>query len=215
MSYAKIGSFMAFVLVVVAPVVGQVAYSSQIQPILNSRCSSCHGGISGVNLGSFSATMASVGTQYNKKIVIPGNAEASPLYDKLLASPQFGSQMPQGTSLTSQQIQLIKTWIDEGATETPTSLVDEERPLSLRLDQNFPNPFNPNTSIRFTLDAGRQARLSVYDLVGREVAVLVDGLMPAGEHSVTFNASALPSGIYFYILQSGTQQMSRKMILMK
>ncbi len=212
---AKIGSLFTLGLIVAAPVIGQVAYSSQIQPIFNARCTSCHGGLSGVNLGSYSATVASVGTQYNKKIVTPGNAEASPLYDKLLPTPQFGSQMPQGGSLTSQQIQLIRTWINEGATETPSSLEDEERPVTMRLDQNFPNPFNPSTIVGFQLSATGQTSIKVYDLVGREVAVLVDGLMPAGEHTVTFNATALPSGIYFYILQSGTQRMSRKMLLMK
>lgn len=211
----KFGSLLFFALVIAAPVVGQVAYSSQIQPIFNSRCTNCHGGISGVNLGSYSATMASVGSLYDKKIVTPGNAEASPLYDKLLTTPQFGNRMPQGGSLTAEQIQLIRAWINEGATETPTSLEKGERPFTLKLDQNFPNPFNPSTVIRWTVDDGRQTRLAVYDIMGREIAVLVDGMMPAGEHTVMFNATALPSGIYVYILQSGNQHMSRKMLLMK
>jgi len=211
----KIASLLILGLVIAAPVVGQVAYSSQIQPIFNARCTNCHGLIAGVNLESYGATVSSIGAWYNKKIVTPGNAEASPLYDKLLTTPQFGSQMPEGGSLTAEQIQLIRTWINEGATETPTSLEEQERPLTLKLEQNFPNPFNPSTVIRWTIDVGRQTHLAVYDMMGREVAVLVNGLMPAGEHTVTFNATALPSGIYFYILQSGSQQLSRKMLLMK
>jgi len=203
----------------VAPLTAQVAYSTQIQPIFNSRCASCHGGISGVNLNSYSATMASVGDLYDKKIVTPGNAAASPLYDKLLANPQFGSRMPQGGSLTTQQIDLIRAWINEGATETPTSLEAPERPMATRLDQNFPNPFNPNTVIRFNVGtqdlASLNVRLSVVDMTGREVAVLVDGMRPAGEHSVTFEASALPSGIYMYVLETGGQRISRKLLLMK
>lgn len=200
-------------------VVAQIAYSTQIQPIFNSRCTSCHGGISGVNLNSYSATMASVGDLYEKKIVIPGNSAGSPLYDKLLANPQFGSRMPQGGSLTTQQIDLIRAWIDEGATETPTSLEDAERPLSLRLAQNFPNPFNPSTVIRFNVGtqdlASLQIRLSVVDMTGREVAVLIDRVMPAGEHSVTFDALELPSGVYLYVMESGGQRLTRKMLLMK
>jgi hypothetical protein len=203
----------------VAPLAAQVAYSSQIQPIFNSRCTSCHGGISGVSLGSYSATMASVGSLYSKKIVTPGNAADSPLYDKLLANPQFGSRMPQGGSLTTQQIDLIRDWINEGATETPTSLEAPDRPTATRLDQNFPNPFNPNTVIRFNVGtqdlASLHVRLSVVDMTGRDVAVLVDGMMPAGEHSVTFEASALPSGIYMYVLETGGQRISRKLLLLK
>jgi hypothetical protein len=163
--------------------------------------------------------MASVGDLYDKKIVTPGNAAASPLYDKLLANPEFGSRMPQGGSLTTQQIDLIRAWINEGATETPTSLEAPERPMATRLDQNFPNPFNPSTVIRFNIGtqdlASLHVRLSVVDMTGREVAVLVDGMRPTGEHSVTFEASALPSGIYMYVLETGGQRISRKLLLLK
>ncbi len=172
-----------------------------------------------MNLNSYSATMASVGDLYGKKIVTPGNAAASPLFDKLLANPQFGSRMPQGGSLTTQQIDLIRAWINEGAHETPTSIDRPDRPLTMRLDQNFPNPFNPNTVIRFNVGtqdfASLQVRLTVVDMTGREVAVLLDGMRPAGEHSVTFEASALPSGIYMYVLETGGQRISRKLLLMK
>lgn len=210
---------MALCAIGVGPAMAQVDYSSQIQPIFNARCTSCHGGTSGVILTSYAATMASVGNLYDKKIVIPGNADDSPLYDKLQAFPQIGSQMPQGGTLTLQQIQLIRTWINEGAHPVPTSLEDVERPVGLRLDQNFPNPFNPTTVIRFNVGtqdlASLQIRLSVVDMTGREVAVLVDRIMPAGEHSVSFDATALPSGIYLYVLESGAQRVSRKLLLMK
>lgn len=215
MKLASFGILLLFGCVLATPSVAQIAYSTQIQPIFNSRCTSCHGGTSGVSLHSYAATMASVGFLYDKKIVTPGNATASPLYDKLLANPQFGSQMPQGGSLTTQQIDLIRAWINEGATETPTSLEDAERPMATTLDQNFPNPFNPTTVIGFRLSVAGHARLSVVDLVGREVAVLVDGMRPAGEHSIDFNASALPSGIYMYVLESGGLRISRKLLLMK
>jgi hypothetical protein len=215
MSLFKLGFLLAIGFVTSVPAVAQIAYSTQIQPIFNSRCTSCHGGISGVNLNSYSATMASVGDLYDKKIVTPGNSAGSPLYDKLLANPQFGSRMPQGGSLTTQQIDLIRAWIDEGATETPTSLEAPERPMATRLDQNFPNPFNPSTVVGFRLSVAGHTTLKVFDMTGREVAVLVDGMRPAGEHSVTFEASALPSGIYMYVLETGGQRISRKLLLLK
>ena len=85
----------------------------------------------------------------------------------------------------------------------------------LELHGNYPNPFNPTTEIRWTMDVGRQTRLSVYDLLGREVALLVDDIIPAGTHSMTFNASGLPSGVYVMRLQSGGQVLTRRMMLLK
>ncbi len=215
MTFAKFGLTIALCAIGIGEAIAQVDYASQIQPIFNARCTSCHGGTSGVILTSYAATMASVGNLYDKKIVIPGNADDSPLYDKLQAFPQIGSQMPQGGTLTLQQIQLIRTWINEGAHPVPTSLEDGERPTSLRLDQNFPNPFNPSTVVGFQLSVAGQTRLTVFDATGREVAVLIDRMIPAGEHRVDFNATGLPSGIYMYVLESGGQRLTRKLLLMK
>ncbi len=85
----------------------------------------------------------------------------------------------------------------------------------MELDQNYPNPFNPSTQIRFALRASHHTRLTVYDVVGREVAVLVNGVMPAGAHSVSFDASNLSSGVYLYKLEAGGQVLTRRMTLMK
>ena len=95
-----------------------VTFSATIQPMFNARCVSCHSASvpqSGVNLSSYAATMASRGSLYNALIVVAGNAEQSALYDKLLSSPRFGSRMPQGGSLTSQQIANVRAWINAGA----------------------------------------------------------------------------------------------------
>lgn len=100
---------------------------------------------------------------------------------------------------------------------TPTSIPKEELnvDLGIVLHPNYPNPFNPVTEIRWTLNAGRQMRLSISDILGREIAVLVDGVMPAGEHRVSFDAGGLASGVYVMRLQAGDQVLTRKMVLVK
>jgi hypothetical protein len=80
---------------------------------------------------------------------------------------------------------------------------------------NYPNPFNPATTINFTIDQANQVNLAVYDLSGREVATLVDGYCNAGAHEVQFDASQLASGVYVYRLTSGANTASGKMVLMK
>lgn len=80
---------------------------------------------------------------------------------------------------------------------------------------NYPNPFNPSTNIRFSLPASSILHLAVYDILGREIAILTNGMMPAGQHSVTFDAAGLSSGMYVYRLTSDGYSISGKMLLMK
>jgi len=88
-------------------------------------------------------------------------------------------------------------------------------PTEYALHQNYPNPFNPTTTIRYDLKAAGLTRLSVYNLLGEKVADLVNTYQPAGRYDVQFQASDLPSGMYFYRLQSGDFVHTAKMILMK
>ena len=90
-----------------------------------------------------------------------------------------------------------------------------EVPESSVLDQNYPNPFNPTTNIQFELDLSEHVTLSVFDMMGRKVATLVDGVLPSGEHGARFNAGGLPGGAYIYRLQTGTSAESRVMTLLK
>lgn len=92
---------------------------------------------------------------------------------------------------------------------------NSELPKEISLGQNYPNPFNPSTTLEFSLNAPQQVRLDVFDMLGRKVATLADGAFTAGKHTASFNASDLPSGIYVYRLQAGTQSFTRKMILVK
>jgi hypothetical protein len=84
-----------------------------------------------------------------------------------------------------------------------------------RLEQNYPNPFNPSTVIDFKLPEAAQVKLSVYNVLGQEVAVLVDEFVSAGSYSKTFNAKNLTSGLYIYTFEAGSTKISKKMTLLK
>jgi len=86
---------------------------------------------------------------------------------------------------------------------------------SFVLHQNYPNPFNPTTTIRFSLPQRSHVTLKVFDVLGREVATLVDRELSAGEHAVVFDAKALSSGVYFYRLQAGNFVEQKKMVVVK
>jgi hypothetical protein len=83
------------------------------------------------------------------------------------------------------------------------------------LNQNYPNPFNPSTSISYTLAQAGNVSLRVFDVTGKEVTRLVDGVQPAGEHKVQFDASRMQSGVYFYTIETSTFKETRKMLLLK
>jgi hypothetical protein len=93
--------------------------------------------------------------------------------------------------------------------------VDVKGPLSFALQQNYPNPFNPSTNINFSVPEAGDIKLAVYNIVGEEVAVLVDGFTEAGFYNVTFDATSLPSGVYLYKLQSANSVETKKMMLLK
>jgi 1,4-alpha-glucan branching enzyme len=103
---------------------------------------------------------------------------------------------------------------------------DIPAPINFNLYQNYPNPFNPNTKIRYQISSVRTSlmkfvQLKIYDILGNEVATLVNKQQPAGIYEVEFDASKgqvaspLPSGIYFYVLNAGGTQISKKMVLLK
>lgn len=93
--------------------------------------------------------------------------------------------------------------------------ISSEIPESFSLEQNYPNPFNPNTKIKFTIAQRRQVELKIFDITGREAAALVSQQLNPGTYEYDWNASKLPSGVYFYRLTSGEFSSSKKMILIK
>ncbi len=93
--------------------------------------------------------------------------------------------------------------------------VEVETPSDFFLSQNNPNPFNPSTQINYSIKKAGLVQLRVYDILGKEIATLVNTNKEAGNYSIEFNANQLPSGIYIYRMQSGSFVSSKKMILLK
>ncbi len=90
-----------------------------------------------------------------------------------------------------------------------------EAPEGFELSQNYPNPFNPTTNIRFTLQQAGNVSLKVFNMLGQEVATLINGRISAGVQTVQFDASDLASGVYLYRLQAGNKVQTNKMLLIK
>jgi hypothetical protein len=108
-------------------------------------------------------------------------------------------------------------FLQEAAWETTTEIEDEydRMPSVFELYQNFPNPFNPETRICYSLSAGCEVTIYIYDLLGRRIEILENGMQQPGGYSMVWNASDLPSGIYFARLDAGGQAESIKMLLLK
>lgn len=88
-------------------------------------------------------------------------------------------------------------------------------PDRFTLNQNYPNPFNPSTVISYTLKTDGYVKLTVYNLVGQSVQVLVDGYRTAGDYEINYDASELPAGVYLYKLQFGEYSSVKRMTLVK
>ena len=98
----------------------------------------------------------------------------------------------------------------ETSNEELTSIPDQ-----IVLEQNYPNPFNPSTNISFTIPISEEVRLEVFNLLGQSVAVIADGRLSAGSHTLSFDGSGLSSGVYIYRLTGSGFSETRKMLLIK
>ena len=123
--------------------------------------------------------------------------------------------------LTSELIELWtgtawENWMRITYTDSPTRVADEGgMPRRFELAQNYPNPFNPSTTIRFTIPEQTNVTLTVYDMLGREVATLVDEILQPGEHTKLFDAGHLASGVYVYRIRAGDFTDTKRLVLMK
>lgn len=107
----------------------------------------------------------------------------------------------------------VEVFVAGGSTAIET--LDSTIPKTIALDQNFPNPFNPTTSIRFAVTKAGMVSLKVHDVLGREVAVLVNETVAPGSYSVTLDGANLTSGTYLYTLEANGERLSRAMLLVK
>jgi hypothetical protein len=106
--------------------------------------------------------------------------------------------------------------IDNWMVTTPTDVEgDQIVPEKFALLQNYPNPFNPSTKITYNIPQRSNVSLKIYDMLGKEIATLVNEQKEVGTYNVQFDASKLSSGVYIYSIQAGDFLVSRKMILMK
>jgi len=146
---------------------------------------------------------------------IPGISETHTLaMDIGMASQEIITSFSFGTHKTYTLVYANINGIEFG--EMVTSIDDFSNELeSYNLDQNFPNPFNPLTKINFILAETGFTSLKVFDVLGNEVATLVNDVKPVGEYEVDFNGNGLTSGIYFYQLKAGKFIEIKKMLLLK
>lgn len=127
----------------------------------------------------------------------------------------ISNQATTGTYIVADALRLLTADSVEIVTSVDPKTKSDNLISTYELGQNFPNPFNSTTLIRFSIPNAGIVRLTVYDLFGREVKSLVNCWQTAGNHRVSFTADNLPTGVYFYKLQAGDYSRTKKMILMK
>ncbi|MFA7420028.1 MAG: T9SS type A sorting domain-containing protein [Melioribacteraceae bacterium] len=131
----------------------------------------------------------------------------------------YSRQICEGGCSSEYLVYAVVNGVSYG-TKIIVNVEKEEIPVSFSLSQNYPNPFNPETTISYKVQAASKVSLKVYDLLGREVATLVDQYKQPGSYTVAFNVKtrhgvSLQSGVYFYRLQAGSFSETKKMILLK
>jgi probable HAF family extracellular repeat protein len=151
-----------------------------------------------------------------------GLEELSQVYSNLLSS---GSELSAAWDISADGKYIVGSGLngatsqEEGFLLTVAGITSAEEsgnsPVSFVLDQNYPNPFNPVTTIHFDIPKASLVTLKVYNVLGQEVATLVDEMQGPGYKSIEFNSTSLPSGVYIYRLTAGTFTDIKKMILMK
>lgn len=134
-------------------------------------------------------------------LIVP---DTSQLYDIKFTDPYHGYAVGTNGSVYRYNSALIG--ISSGNNNVPQKS---------SLYQNYPNPFNPATTIRYNLSIPSVVKIILYDVTGRQIKVLYDGLKPAGEHNIRFDASGLGSGVYLYRLEAGEYTETKKMVIIK
>ena len=197
----------------------QIDYASQIQPIFNMNCTTCHyssGGMGSLNLTSFSALMSG---GVSGPSVVAGDHQNSLLYQRVVLPPGADGNMPPNVPLSQSQIDLIAQWIDQGASlQLSKDIIIS--PEKHTIHQNYPNPFNPITTISFILSEASLVNITIYDMAGKTVKTIVNSSQTEGFKKVQWNATnnrnePVSAGLYLYTIQAGEFRQTKKMVLLK
>lgn len=182
--------------------------------IRNGDCADNQVRQSGINVGDEAASILFeyAGTEYHGALRIE-----DPTYNYRAIFMAFGFEAIDSQENRNALMESAVNWL---LRSTPADEVTEPvAPLSFKLGQNFPNPFNPQTTIPYTLPERAEVSLRVFDMLGREVVELVSGQQEAGAYSATWDAGSLTSGMYFYRLEAATggtvYRETRKLLLLK
>jgi Secretion system C-terminal sorting domain len=209
-----------------ADVPAQVSFSTDVQPIFTTNCVNrgCHPGggapfsleegVSYTNLVNVTASNQTCGAALR---VTPFDSDSSVLYLRISGRTTCARMPLIGDTLSLADQNTIRDWIDEGAMNDITAIDDDgdQIPDKIALHQNYPNPFNPTTTISFSLPVASDVSLTILNLLGEEVASVASGHHSAGIHSVQWDATGHPSGVYFYKMQAGSYVETRRLVLLR
>jgi hypothetical protein len=120
-----------------------------------------------------------------------------------------------GNNTPDIQVTSIDNTICSKSSQLQPKNIDTGLPTNFSLSQNYPNPFNPTTIISYSIPKSAVVTLKVYDVLGKEIAILINGNQNVGTYNVSFDASHFSSGVYFYQLMSGNYTSIKKMIILK
>jgi hypothetical protein len=168
------------------------------------------GGVGGTLVAGAGATFSGAHSTYTQ-FSVPFEYLSTDTPD--ICTAIFTVSNPDGTLHTGTYFLLDEVTLS--ATGGTAVQISEPMPVSFELGQNYPNPFNPSTTFSFSLPTKSRVTLTVYDAFGREAAGVFSGEMPAGRHSLEWNASGLPSGMYFYRLKAGAFSETKRLLLLK
>tara|TARA_Y100000590_G_C15371580_1_gene882773 strand:- start:105 stop:758 length:654 start_codon:yes stop_codon:yes gene_type:complete len=194
---------------------GQVDYQTEIQTIFTENCTGCHGNSGGLSLTSYGGVMAGGNSG---AVIEPGNHGGSLLWQEV----NSGAMPEDNPNLSSDEINLIAQWIDEGALEQPALMTQPNAwiPKEYILNQNHPNPFNPVTSLSYDLPEDSFVSITIYDMLGNVINNLVNTYQLSGYKIVQWDATnnqgqPVSAGVYLYSIEAGKFRQTKKMILLK
>jgi endo-1,4-beta-xylanase len=162
------------------------------------------------------STVLSTNSQYSISVASDKIAPSEEIYLMISFTPPDTTTQSGYIILTHNAANIFDSIAVSGKGIPANGILDKEQlPKEFALGQNYPNPFNPTTQIAYSIAQSGHVSLKVYDLLGKEVAILFDGMRQPGRYIAIFNGARLASGVYFYRLQSGKFVETKKLILMK